>query len=211
MSNVDEKIWVKIQKAGYIPQLGIQGPIPNPIQIPRVTAKSLLVSGIPVYEYDPETKKTIELTLANVFSTGKSTQKPVRETNPTPKDPENDQEPVMFNGIPTPPNPTPVSNDADNEKKPEEEKAEDMVDKEPVKETNPTPKDPENDQEPVKDEKKEPENGGDANSVKSEESEKVAENKDAAENNQAPKQGSSTKKKSNKKNSGKNSKPGTTK
>lgn len=62
-----ENIWVKIIRAGYIPQLGIQGPIPNPVQITRAKAHSMIVAGIDVFEVDPKTKKTTKLTIQNVF------------------------------------------------------------------------------------------------------------------------------------------------
>ena len=64
----NEKIFVKIIKAGFIPQLGMCGPIPNPIKITRAQAYSMIIAGIKVYQYFPDTKYTEELTLQNIFS-----------------------------------------------------------------------------------------------------------------------------------------------
>ncbi len=89
MSKATELIHVVINKPGYIQQIGMCGPIPNPIQIPRELAKRILVDGIPVYQYDPDTKKTHELTLKNVFGN------PAPEKAPASDAPKNgeDQEP----------------------------------------------------------------------------------------------------------------------
>lgn len=89
MSKASELIYVIINKPGYIQQLGMCGPIPNPLQIPRELAKKIIVSGIPVYQFDPETKKTNELTLKNVFGDPTPEKEPVKEEPET----KNDQEP----------------------------------------------------------------------------------------------------------------------
>lgn len=70
MSKVDkrkEKIYVRINKTGFIPQLKIQGPVIYPIRITRGQAHSLIVAGISVYEVDPSTGVGTELTIKNVF------------------------------------------------------------------------------------------------------------------------------------------------
>lgn len=190
MSNVNEKIWVKIQKPGYIPQLGMQGPIPNPIQIPRATAKSLLVSGVQVYQYDPDTKKTVELTLATVFG------KKNKEKDPAPtKEPEkvpDNQEPVSFSGVQTPG--LASEPETENEDKKSEETPE-QVSEDVKKAEGPAPtKEPEKVSEKEKEEKKSDE-------------EPVSDNAEPAKQATT----SNSKKKSTKKNSGKNTKANTTK
>lgn len=87
-----DTIFVRIIRAGFIPQLGISGPIPNPIKITRAKAKSLIVAGVQVWEFNPTTKETKELTLQNVFGEPDSVKKeetpvktvaPVQEPKPT--------------------------------------------------------------------------------------------------------------------------------
>lgn len=75
MNTRNEEIFVKVMRNGFIPQLGICGPIPNPIRITRGQAHSLIVAGIDVYQYFPETKYTEKLTLHNVFGFAKKTEK----------------------------------------------------------------------------------------------------------------------------------------
>lgn len=88
----EDTIFVRIIRAGFIPQLGISGPIPNPIKITRAKAKSLIVAGVRVWEFNPTTKETKELTLQNVFGEPDSIKKeetpvktvaPVQEPKPT--------------------------------------------------------------------------------------------------------------------------------
>ena len=67
MANKNEKIYVRVMRNGYIPQLGICGPIPNPILITRAIANSMVVAGIDVYEVNPKTTETKKLTIYNVF------------------------------------------------------------------------------------------------------------------------------------------------
>lgn len=62
-----EKIFIKTNRIGFIPQLGIQGPIVNPYPTTRSVAKAMIVAGIQVYQIKPDTKEVIELTLQNVF------------------------------------------------------------------------------------------------------------------------------------------------
>ena len=66
-SIMKEKIFIKTNRIGFIPQLGIQGPIVNPYPTTRSVAKAMIVSGIQVFEVKPDTKEVIELTLQNVF------------------------------------------------------------------------------------------------------------------------------------------------
>lgn len=63
----NEEIFVKIMRNGMIPQLGICGPIPNPIKVTRAKAHSMIVAGIAVYQYFPDTQYTEKLTLQTVF------------------------------------------------------------------------------------------------------------------------------------------------
>lgn len=101
----NEKIWVRIIRAGYIPQLGMQGPIPNPIQITRGKAHSMIVAGIDVFEIDPISRKSHKLTIRNVFGVPKtnntpdtSPQKPPVQNSSHNK--ENQNNSVSFSGVP---------------------------------------------------------------------------------------------------------------
>ena len=57
MKPASDLIYVRVLRNGYIPQLGICGPIPNPIQITRGKAYSMINDGIEVHEFDPKTKE----------------------------------------------------------------------------------------------------------------------------------------------------------
>ena len=96
MKKRSDKIYVRVIRNGYIPQLGIQGPIPNPIKISRGTAHSMIVAGIEVHEVDPKTKITKKLTVENVFEDAPSA--PVKEPVPE-KKPSDPVKPIAFNGV----------------------------------------------------------------------------------------------------------------
>ena len=76
MKSRTEKIFVKVMRNGYIPQLGISGPIVNPIKITRAQAHAMIVAGIAVYQYFPENQYTEKLTLQNVFGKPEKASKP---------------------------------------------------------------------------------------------------------------------------------------
>ena len=76
MKNKNDQIFVRVMKNGYIQQLGICGPIPNPIKVSRALAHRMVVGGVEVHEVDPVTKMTKKLTIHNVFSDEKT---PVKE------------------------------------------------------------------------------------------------------------------------------------
>lgn len=76
MKPASDLIYVRVLRNGYIPQLGICGPIPNPIQITRGKAYSMINDGIEVHEFDPKTKETVKLTVQNVFGDGTSAPAP---------------------------------------------------------------------------------------------------------------------------------------
>lgn len=61
-----EEIFIKTNRIGYIPQLGIQGPIVNPYPVTRAIAKEMIVAGISVVEVHKD-GSTTELNLQNVF------------------------------------------------------------------------------------------------------------------------------------------------
>ena len=96
MKKRSDKIYVRVIRNGYIPQLGIQGPIPNPIKISRGTAHSMIVAGIEVHEVDPKTKITKKLTVENVFEDAPSA--PVKEPVPE-KKPSDPVKPIELNGV----------------------------------------------------------------------------------------------------------------
>ena len=63
---MSERIYIKTNRIGFIPPLGVQGPIVNPYPTTRAAAKECLVAGIKVFEVLPD-KSVKELTLKNVF------------------------------------------------------------------------------------------------------------------------------------------------
>lgn len=90
-----DMIFARIIRNGFIPQLGMCGPIPNPIKITRGLAHSLIVSGIKVYEYNPDTRDVTELTLQNVFGTS---EEAVKKEEPKKSIPD-PVKPVQLNGV----------------------------------------------------------------------------------------------------------------
>ena len=98
-----DEIFVRIAKHGYIPYIGICGPIPNPIKVTTETCLKLVNAGIVVHQFDPVTKQTVQLTRSNVFDDRKFARK---KTNVAPVNmppvvtPEKPVEPVTFTGIP---------------------------------------------------------------------------------------------------------------
>lgn len=60
------KLYVKTPYMGYIAALAMMGPIVTPMQITQTQAVTMLKSGLKLFQYDPNTKMTRALTLANI-------------------------------------------------------------------------------------------------------------------------------------------------
>lgn len=98
-NNANQEIWVKILRAGFIPQLGIQGPIPNPIKITREKAHNMIVAGIDVYQVDEKTRETTKLTLHTVLG-GEAPKAEVKPEVKTPVPaPVKAEKPVELTGV----------------------------------------------------------------------------------------------------------------
>ncbi len=67
MRDPNRNVFVVCVKPGYIPFLGICGPIANPISIPAKMCLNIITSGVCLFEMDLPTKDTVELTSDNVF------------------------------------------------------------------------------------------------------------------------------------------------
>lgn len=67
MRNPERNIYVLCRKVGYIPFLGICGPVANPLQLPAKLCLDIITSGIKLYEFEPSTHDTLELTSDNIF------------------------------------------------------------------------------------------------------------------------------------------------
>lgn len=67
MRNPERNIYVLCRKAGYIPFLGICGPIANPLHLPAKLCLNIITAGITLYEFEPTTRDTLELTTDNIF------------------------------------------------------------------------------------------------------------------------------------------------
>ena len=101
---MNEKIFIKTNRIGFIPQLGIQGPIVNPYPTTRKVAKDMIVGGIQVFQIT-EDKKVIELNLQNVFP-GEGDPKPAPKKEEKNEKPVGKPvEPVQFKGVVTEPVP----------------------------------------------------------------------------------------------------------
>ena len=59
-------IFVLTNKRGFIPQLRIAGPIVSPMRASIAQCLAMLTVNIPLYQYDPTTKRVVELTLNNL-------------------------------------------------------------------------------------------------------------------------------------------------
>lgn len=96
---MNEKIFIKTNRIGFIPQLGIQGPIVNPYPTTRKVAKDMIVSGIQVFQIT-EDKQVIELNLQNVFPGEGDSVKPEKKEEKPSKPIGEPVKPVEFKGIP---------------------------------------------------------------------------------------------------------------
>ena len=142
MKSVGEEVFIKVMKAGYIPQLGMQGPIPNPIKVKRSVIHSMIVAGIKVFEYDPETQETTEITLGSLYNEDpakEDSKKPEAPATPDPIQPVNLQgvtAPIKEeNGINAGTTPVDPKEDTPEEIKPEEDASTDSA-KDAEKEVN---------------------------------------------------------------------------
>ena len=70
-----DEIFVRINRNGYIPIIGICGPIPNPIKVKTEVCLKLVNAGIDVHQFDPATKQTVKITRENVFDDQKFAKK----------------------------------------------------------------------------------------------------------------------------------------
>lgn len=103
MYKTTDEIFVRINRVGQIPFIGMCGPIPNPIKLSTEICLKLVNAGIDVHQYDPATKQTMKLTRENVFDDqkfGKKKEKPVTPVKPTPVTPASST--INFKGVPTP-------------------------------------------------------------------------------------------------------------
>ena len=105
MYKTTDEIFVRINRVGYIPLIGMCGPIPNPIKIPTDTCLKLVNAGIDVHQVDPVTKMTVKLTRENIFDDHKFGKKPVVASAPvkpvvTPAAKVEAVKPVTFTGVP---------------------------------------------------------------------------------------------------------------
>ena len=63
---VEEKIHILCPSRAFLAPAKVMGPIVHPLQVTKSVAVQLLMSGAEVHEYNPYTKQTIRLTLANI-------------------------------------------------------------------------------------------------------------------------------------------------
>lgn len=62
-----DRIFIVSTRTGYIPQLKMYGPIPNPIKVPLNLCLSMITSGIDIYQFEPKSKSIIKLNFDNIF------------------------------------------------------------------------------------------------------------------------------------------------
>lgn len=101
---MQEKIWIKCMRPGYIPQLRMQGPIITPVQVTRQVAHQMIVAGLKVHQIDPKTKIATELNLQNVFPGEGDPVTPAKSETPKPTSGVDSKpiEPVDLKGVTAP-------------------------------------------------------------------------------------------------------------
>lgn len=62
-----DEIYIVTTRTGFIPQLNMCGPIPNPIRVPLRLCLSLINSGVKIQQMDPKTRMILPLTLENLY------------------------------------------------------------------------------------------------------------------------------------------------
>lgn len=77
--NRNTLIYILTPKVSYIPPLRQNGPITNPLRVPCRVVEKCLQIGVPISEYDPNTKQVIKLTPLNLYDDKKFEQL-VKET-----------------------------------------------------------------------------------------------------------------------------------
>ena len=101
MYNRNDQIFVRINRSGFIHQLGICGPIPNPIKVSCGKCLDMINSGIDVFQVDPNTRDMVKLTLENIFDDKKFSKKESVKTPVTPVKPVviPESKPLVFTGV----------------------------------------------------------------------------------------------------------------
>lgn len=67
MRGQNDLIMITTTYRRYIPQLSTVGPVVVPIQVPINRCITMLAAGIPLYECDPATGRTVALSISNIF------------------------------------------------------------------------------------------------------------------------------------------------
>jgi hypothetical protein len=95
-----ERIYIRTNRIGYIPQLRMQGPIITPVPVTREDAYRMIVSGIDVYQIDPVTKNATKLDLKTVFpGEGEPEKEEAPDTSASPNVNPAPVEPVNLQGV----------------------------------------------------------------------------------------------------------------
>ena len=84
---IEERIHILSPYRGYLAPANVMGPIVHPLVVDKSIVAKILMSGADVYEYIPQNKKTLKLTLTNLND-------PNRYTNPEVKPAETIAAPV---------------------------------------------------------------------------------------------------------------------
>lgn len=63
---VDEMLYILSPSRAYLAPVRIMGPIVHPLKTSRSNVVQMLLNGTEVYQYFPDTKETLKLTLTNI-------------------------------------------------------------------------------------------------------------------------------------------------
>lgn len=78
--------YITVETRGYIPLLGMDGPIVAPIEVPETIITNLVMRGYKLSEFNSKTKEKIQLTLENIYDNDRFKPKPEKPREKTPLD-----------------------------------------------------------------------------------------------------------------------------
>lgn len=67
MYKQNDYIYIRTNYRGWVAQLGMSGPIVNPLRCKVSDVITMLMNGMPVFQVQPNTGKSIELTISNIM------------------------------------------------------------------------------------------------------------------------------------------------
>ena len=63
---IDQSLYILSPSRAYLAPLKVMGPIVHPIKASKTSVVQLLLNGTEVFEYFPDSKRTLKLSLTNI-------------------------------------------------------------------------------------------------------------------------------------------------